>query len=109
MAWGRRVGWAELVAALLVVANFLLLGLPGALFVEPVAGVLQFLRIKPSPDAYWPAAIWVGIVAPAGFLLAIVGAAGRRSQAGAAELVGWGALGYAVAACAIAAILLATG
>ena len=94
MAWFRRQLWAELVAALLFGLNLLLMGLPGALIVSPIAAVLSELGITLSqPDAVWPASIWAGMLMPVGFLLAAMRGARRHPNA-PFEIVSWGILGY---------------
>jgi hypothetical protein len=47
----KRVAWAEITAVLLVGLNLVLLGLPGAIFLEPVAGVFEAFGKKIPGDA----------------------------------------------------------
>jgi hypothetical protein len=102
----RRVKWAEIAAVLLVGINMMLLGLPGALFLEPVEGLFASFGRKLPPDSAWPMAIYVSMLMPIGFLLAIMVAARARPQASTAELILCGLLGLAVAGFAFSFLLL---
>lgn len=93
MPYLKRVKWAEIAAVLLVGLNLMLLGLPGALFVEPVASLLAMAGRKFHADQFWPAAIYVSMLMPVGFLLAIMRAARLRPKASVGALVLWGLLG----------------
>ena len=93
----NRVKWAEIAAVLLVGLNMMLLGLPGALFMEPVAGLFASFGRKLPADSSWPVAIYVSMLMPIGFLLAVMRAAKLRPQASTAELILWGLLGLAIA------------
>lgn len=90
----KRVPWAEITAVLLVGLNLVLLGLPGAVFMELAA---TMTGAKIPPDSAWPIAIYVSALMPAGFLLAIMRAARVRPDASIGVLVLWGLLGSAVA------------
>ncbi len=103
----QRVKWAEIAAVLLVGVNMMLLGLPGALFVEPVAGLFASFGRRLPPDSSWPVAIYVSMLMPIGFLLAIMRAAKLRPQAATAELILWGLLGLAVAGFVFSLLLIA--
>ena len=102
----RRVKWAEIAAVLMVGLNMMLLGLPGGLFVEPVANVFASFGRKLPSDSYWPVAIYVSMLMPIGFLLATMRAAHLRPQASNAWLILWGLCGLAVAGLAFAILLV---
>lgn len=102
----KRVKWAEIAAVLLVGLNMMLLGLPGALFAEPVAGLFASFGRRLPPDSSWPVAIYVSMLMPVGFLLAIMLAAKMRPQAATVELILWGLLGLAIAGFAFSVLLI---
>jgi hypothetical protein len=106
MPFFRRVRWAELTAVLLVGLNLLLLGLPGALFLEPVGALLELTGRKLPGDAAWPAAIYVSMLMPAGFLLAVMRAARVRPDASVAALILWGLAGLAVAGVLLSFLII---
>ena len=103
----KRVPWAEITAVLLVGLNLVLLGLPGAIFLEPVASVFESFGKKIPGDAVWPAAIWVSMLMPTGFLLAVMRVARVKPDASLAAKVLWGLGGLAVAGLLFSALLLA--
>lgn len=103
----KRVPWAEIAAVLMVGLNLVLLGLPGALFVWPVAELLGAFGKKISGDSVWPAAIIVSMLMPVGFLLAVMRIARVKPAVSVAEMVLWGFVGLAVAGFVISGALLA--
>lgn len=106
MPYLKRVKWAEVAAVLLVGLNLMLLGLPGALFVDPVAAILSATGRRIDADAYWPVAIYVSGLMPIGFLLAIMRAARLRPHASTGALALWGLVGAVVAGFVFALIIL---
>jgi len=103
----KRVPWAEIAAVLMIGLNLVLLGLPGALFVSPVAELFEAFGRKVPGDFVWPAAIWVSMLMPLGFLLAVMRVARVRPEASIAEKVLWGLAGVAVAGFLVSFVLLA--
>jgi hypothetical protein len=73
---------------------------------EPVAGLFATFGRKLPPDSAWPMAIYVSMLMPIGFLLAIMRAAQVRPQASTGELILWGLLGLAIAGLAFALLLV---
>jgi hypothetical protein len=71
-----------------------------------VAGLFASFGRRLPPDSSWPVAIYVSMLMPIGFLLAIMRAAKLRPQAATAELVLWGLLGLAVAGFVFAVLLI---
>jgi hypothetical protein len=102
----NRVKWAEVAAVLLVGLNLMLLGLPGALFVELAAALFPHAGRKISPDSFWPMAIYVSALMPAGFLVAIMRAACVRPDASIGRLVLWGLVGTVIVGIASSLIAL---
>jgi hypothetical protein len=106
MAWLRQRLWAEVVAVLLFGLNLLLMGLPGALIVSLVEGVLSTMfSFKMAADSYWPAAIVTGSLMPVGFALAAMRGA-RLHPDMLFEQVSWGVLGYLAAGIVTAMVFM---
>jgi hypothetical protein len=103
----KRAAWAEITAALLVGLNLVLLGLPGAIFVEPVASVFEQFGKKIPGDAVWPAAIWVSILMPVGFPLAVMQVVRVKPAARLIEKILWGFVGLAAAGLVFSCVLVA--
>jgi hypothetical protein len=102
----KRVPWAEIAAALMVGLNLVLLGLPGALLVSPVSELFEAFGRKTPGDFAWPAAIWVSMLMPVGFVLTVMRVARLRPGAPAAALILWGLAGTAAAGFAVSLVLI---
>jgi len=106
MTWGWRVPWAGWTAVILFLANWGLIGLPGALSVAPTAALLGLFGVKAPGDASWPIMLWAGTIAPVGLLVAVNRAAKRRPKASTDQLIAWSLIGYFATGILIAASLL---
>jgi len=102
----RRVLWAEVTACVLVLANLVMMGLPGALVVEPVESAIGFVGLRPNSDAAWPTAILAGFVMPFGFVITVNRLARSRPHFPTIALIVWGMFGYVVTGAVIAIALL---
>ena len=106
MLYFRRVKWAEVAAVLMVGLNLMLLGLPGALFVELAGALFPQAGRRIPADSFWPMAIYVSGLMPAGFLVAVMRAARVWPDASIGRLVLWGLLGTVIAGIVFSLIFL---
>jgi hypothetical protein len=98
MSTRRRIVWAVIATAILLVLSFITLGIPGALVIELTGALFAPLGANvPTGDQAWPAAILVAFLMPLGALASALVLARRNPAAGKAASFGWGALGYLAA------------
>jgi hypothetical protein len=93
-----------LVAGVLEVLGLVLLGLPGAAFLETLMPVMQRVGRPPiSADGAWPAAILIGLAWPVALVPAYLAARSVRAGRG---LRGLAALAVLVLTCLIIGVLV---
>jgi hypothetical protein len=101
-----KFSWRSLLlsAGVLELLGFVLLGLPGAAFLETIQPVMQRVGHPPIPaDGAWPAAILMSVTWPVALVPAYLAARSLRAGNGLRGLV---ALGVLVLTCLIIGVLV---
>jgi hypothetical protein len=106
-----RIRWSLVASGVLLAAGIsLLLGLPGAFFIEAADNLLASSGISTfRGDKAWPAAIYVTAAMPLGVVLSAVVLARVAPDAGFGRSFLWAAVGYILVGIATTTLLILLG